>query len=169
MNLVDLVLAILLVLCALRGYLRGLIRESFGFVAFLIGLLAALRLADSFSAYLSGWDLLAGLPDAALAGAAFVALFLLVSASINLFGFIFDRFVGKGLLRRVAQVGGGLFGVFKGACVLAFILLFLSLFPFVNGLDDQLVASRLARPMISAADNLLRGNWSAIASPEEPV
>ncbi len=170
MNLVDLALAFLLILCAVRGFWRGLIRESFGFVAFIGGLLAALRLAGSVGSSLADVDLLAALPDAALVGGAFVATFLVVSALINIAGFTLDRMMGRtGVLRQASKVGGGLFGVAKGALVLAFVLLFFHLFPFVRGLDNQLVSSRLARPMISAADNLLRGSWTGSAAPEEPA
>ncbi len=169
MNLVDLALVILLILCAVRGYFRGLVRESFGFAAFILGLLAALRLADGWTDFFAGWDLLGSLPDAALAGGAFVAVFLVVSAAVNLLGFVFDRLVGKGAMRQVAQVGGGLFGIVKGAAVLAFVLLFFTLFPFVKGLDGQLASSRLARPMVAAAGDLLRGNWSGIGAAEEPI
>ncbi len=167
MNLVDLALAVLLVLCAVRGFWRGLVRESFGFAAFLLGIYCALRLAESAALSLEAWPTLASLPETARVGGAFVAVFLVVSALVNLAGFVFDRLLGRGVLRQVGRVGGGLFGVAKGAVVLAFVLLFLQLFPFVRGLDDRLAESRLARPMISAADNLLRGNWMAIGATGE--
>jgi membrane protein required for colicin V production len=160
MNLVDIALAILLLICAVRGFWRGLIRESFGFAAFVAGLGVALRMADAVGQSLEGVDLLASLPDAARVGGAFVAIFLVVSAVLNLVGFVLDRLVGGGSLRQVGKVAGGLFGVAKGAAVLAFVLLFFQLFPFVRGLDQQLAQSRLARPMISAAGNFLRGNWT---------
>ncbi len=160
MNLVDLALVVLLVICAVRGFWRGLIRESFGFAAFVAGLLVALRTADSVGRTLEKWDLLASLPDAARIGGAFVVVFVAVSAAVNLIGFGFDRLLGSGVLRQVGKVAGGLFGLAKGAAVMAFVLLFFQLFPFVRGLDDQLSGSRLARPMMSAAGNFLRGNWT---------
>lgn len=167
MNLVDLALTVLLLICAIRGFWRGLIRESFGFAAFAAGLLAAVRLADPVGRYLESWEVLASLPDAARIGGAFVAVFVAVSAVVNLVGFVIDRMIGGGLLRQVGKVAGGLFGVAKGTAVLAFVLLFFQLFPFVRGLDDQLSGSRLARPMISAAGNFLRGNWTGKEMAEE--
>jgi len=169
MNVVDLALAILLLLCAVRGFWRGLVRESFGFAAFVIGIVAALRLADRVGTSLAGWDMATILPDAVRAGAAFVAIFLAVSASINLLGFVFDRLLGHGFLRQASKVGGSIFGVVKGAAVLAFILLFFTVFPFIRPLDREIESSRLARPMISAADHLLRGNWSRPSAAEEPA
>ena len=43
MNGIDVALVVLLLLCGLRGSWRGFFRESFGFAALLLGLLAALR------------------------------------------------------------------------------------------------------------------------------
>lgn len=167
MNLVDLALVVLLLLCALRGFWRGVVRESFGFAAFVAGLLAALRFAEPLGGSLQSWEMLAALPDAARVGGAFVAVFLLVSAAVNLVGFVLDRLLGGGVLRALGRVAGGIFGVAKGAAVLAFVLLFFHLFPFVGGLDERLAGSRLAPPLIAAADGLLRGNWSSEGSAPE--
>ena len=103
MNLVDLALTVLLLLCAIRGFLRGFVRESFGFAAFIVGLLAALRFADPVGHSLQSWEALAGLPDAARVGGGFVAVFLAVSAVINLVGFVIDRLLGDGMLRGVGR------------------------------------------------------------------
>ncbi len=167
MNLVDLALAALLLICAVRGFWRGLIREGFGFAAFLAGLLGALRLADPVGRWSESWELLASLPDAARIGGAFVLVFVALSAGVNLIGFVIDRMIGSGALRQLGKVFGGVFGAVKGAAVLAFVLLFFQLFPFVRGLDSQLSESRLARPMIAAAGNFLRGNWTGKGSADE--
>lgn len=159
MNLLDLALALLLFVCAVRGFWRGLIRESFGFAAFLIGILSALRLTGGLAESLAGWSVIAELPDTARVGGVFVAVFLATSAVVNLAGFVIDRLLGIGVLRQLGRIGGGLFGAAKGAAVLAFVLLFLQLFPIVGGFRERVADSRLARPMISAADDLLRGNW----------
>ncbi len=169
MNLVDLALAILLLLCVLRGFWRGLIRESFGFAAFVAGLLAALRFTDSLAAKLATWEALAAVPDSARIGAAFAVIFLAVSAAINIVGFVFDKLLGSGVLRQASNLGGGVFGLVKGGAVLSFVLLFFQLFPFVPAIDAQLASSRLAPPMISAANDLLRGNWSRSEAAQEPT
>lgn len=169
MNLVDLALAVLLLLCAIRGFWRGLVRESFGFAAFVLGVFAALRLTEAVAHATEGYAVLGSLPDTARIGGAFVAVFLVVSALVNLVGFVVDRLLGVGVLRQVGRVGGGVFGAAKGAVVLAFILLFAQLFPFVGDLETRLADSRLARPMITAADNLLRGNWVPVGSAGEPA
>lgn len=169
MNLLDIALAILLLLCAVRGFWRGVIRESFGFAAFILGLLTALRLTESVAKAVEGTVLLSALPDAARVGGAFVLVFLSVNALVNLSGFVLDRLIGGGLLRAIGSVAGGLFGVAKGAAVLAFVLLFAQLFPVAGDIESHIADSRLARPMIAAADNVLRGNWVAVSPTGDPA
>ena len=84
---------------------------------------------------------------AALHGAAFVAIFMVVSAAVNLLGLACDQLFGRGVLRVPSRVGGALFGLGKGAAVFAFVLLFLHLFPVVPGIDQQIsgLARRRAR------------------------
>lgn len=167
MNLVDVALVVLLFLCALRGFLRGLLREAFGLLALIAGLLVAMRVAIPGGAELGALTPLDSLPDAARAGLVFVAAFVAVSAAINLVGFVGERLLGGGVLRQLSRVAGAGFAVLKGAVVLAFALLFLHLFPFLRGFNEQLNESRLARPMIAAADSALRRSWRAERSAEE--
>lgn len=169
MNLLDLALASLLVLCALRGFWRGWIRELFGFAAFVVGVATALRLTADVAASTEGIAVIAALPDSARIGGIFVGLFLIASAIVNLAGFVFDRIAGGGFMRWVGGIAGGLFGVMKGAAVLSFVLLFIQLFPVFGEIETQLAGSRMARPMIAAADGVLRGRWVAVGNAGEPA
>ena len=159
MNAVDVALVVLLLLCGLRGTWRGFFRESFGFAALLLGLLAALRGAEAGAAWLSALTPTADLNGTALLGAAFVAIFLAVSGLVNLTGVACDQLFGRGALRIPSRVAGALFALGKGAAVLAFVLLFFHLFPVVPGIDQQISSSRIARPMVSAAGAALRAGW----------
>ena len=159
MNAIDVALVVLLLVCGLRGSWRGFFRESFGFAALVIGLLAALRGAEVGAAWLSGRAPTTELSGSALLGAAFVVIFLVVSALVNLIGVAGDQLFGRGTLRVPSRVAGALFAVGKGAAVLAFVLLFFHLFPVVPGIDQQISGSRLARPMVSAAGAVLRAAW----------
>jgi len=161
MNGMDVALVVLLLLCALRGSWRGIFRESFGFAALLLGLVAALRGADAVSARLAEYPLAADLSTASLLGITFVAIFVIVSTLLNLTGVAFDQLFGRGALRIPSRVGGALFALGKGAASLAVVLLFLHLFPVAPALDQQISTSRLARPMVSAAGAALRAGWRA--------
>jgi membrane protein required for colicin V production len=159
MNPLDVALVILLLLSALRGTWRGFFRESFGFVALVLGLWAALRGAPAGAAWLAAHAPLADLNGTAVLGVAFVAIFLFVSTLLNLIGIASDQLFGRGPLRIATRAGGALFALAKGTAVLAFVLLFLQLFPIVPGIDRQIMDSRIARPMVSAAGAVLRSGW----------
>jgi uncharacterized membrane protein required for colicin V production len=159
MNGIDVALVVLLLLCALRGSWRGFFRESFGFAGLLLGLLAALRGAAGGADWLSSFAWAEELSGPALVGAAFVVIFLVVSALVNLIGVAADQFLGRGALHVPSRVGGALFALGKGAAVLAFVLLFLQLFPVLPGVERQIAGSRIARPMVAAAGAALRAGW----------
>lgn len=159
MNAIDVALVILLLLSALRGSWRGIFREGFGFVALLVGLLVALRGAEMGARWLNDSAPGIGLNATALLGAAFVVIFVVVSTLINLIGVACDQLFGRGALRAASRASGALFALAKGAVVLAFVLLFLHLFPVVPGIDRQIMESRIARPMVTAASAALRAGW----------
>jgi membrane protein required for colicin V production len=159
MNAIDIGLIAVLLLCALRGSWRGFFREAFGFVALIGGLLAALRFADAAAAWLGTVAPVTDVNPVAVLGAAFVGVFLVVSTVINLLGVAMDQVFGRGALRIPSRVTGAVFAAAKGAAVAACALLFLQLFPVVKGLDRKILDSRLARPLVSAAEATLRSEW----------
>lgn len=158
MNVVDAVLVVLLLVFAIRGFWRGFFRESFGLLGIVLGLAAALRLADGGAALLSRVGALP-LPMTARLGVAFVGIFVLVDTALILTGLLFDRLLGSGVMRNLNRAGGALFGLAKGAALLAFVLLFFHLFPVVPGFDERLMASQVAHPMVSVAGSVLRAGW----------
>jgi uncharacterized membrane protein required for colicin V production len=172
MNRIDVALVVLLLLCAVRGFWRGVFRESFGFLGLIAGLAAALRFAEVASTALSeaipGWG---ALPEAARLGIAFVATFIVVQTFFTLFGYLLDRTLGSLAMRRISHAAGALFAIAKGGAVLAFVLLFLHLFPVVPGLDEPIMESRLGRPLVSAASSVIRAGLreAPAAEPDERV
>lgn len=159
MNLIDVALVVLLLLSALRGSWRGVFRESFGFIALVLGLVAALRFAEPGAQWIARTLPTGEFGGPALLGAAFVAIFLIVSTAFGLIGVACDQVFGRGRMRVVSRVSGAAFALAKGAVVLAFVLLFLHLFPVAPSIDRQVAESRLARPMVSAASAVLRAGW----------
>jgi len=153
MNGVDLGLIGLLLACAARGYWRGFFRETFALLALIGGMWAALRLAPAGQATVQ--EHLA-LPATAAAAIAFVAIFAVLHTAINAIGRLLGRVVVTAVGRTADAVGGMLLGAGKGAGVLALVLLFLHLFPFVPTLDSQIMASAIGRPLVTAASTLIR-------------
>jgi len=169
MNGIDVALVVLLLLCGLRGSWRGIFRESFGFAALVLGVLAALRGAATGAEWLSGRLPSGELSGNALLGAAFIGIFVVVNAIVNLLGVACDQLFGRGAMHVPSRVGGALFALGKGGAVFAFVLLFFHLFPIVPGIDQQITGSRIARPMISAAGAVLRAGWRDGAAENRPA
>lgn len=152
MSSIDIALIGLLVLATLRGLWRGLIRECFGLVALIGGLVAALKLSNTGATVFGGT---AGLPPATVAAIAFLVIFILVHGAVSLVGFALDRATGS-RVRAFSRVAGAAFGLAKGGMVLAFVLLFLDLFPIVPEIKPQLRESQIARPLVSLAEAIVR-------------
>jgi uncharacterized membrane protein required for colicin V production len=172
MNRIDVALVVLLLLCAVRGFWRGVFRESFGFIGLIAGLAAALRFAEvvatSLSGAIPGWE---AVPDAARLGIAFVATFLVVQTFFAVFGYLLERSLASLTMRRASHAAGALFAVAKGAAVLSFVLLFFHLFPVVPSLDGPIMDSRIGRPLLTAASSLIRAGLreAPAAEPDERV
>jgi membrane protein required for colicin V production len=153
MSLVDVSLVVLLTLFALRGYWRGFFRESFGFVALILGIAAALRFASLGEVVVLRY---VRLPPPVPGGVAFVAIFVGVYTLVTLIGVFLDWGAGASILRPANGIIGAAFGIGKGAVVLGFLLLFVHLFPFASRFDAQLMQSSIARPLVSTASTLIR-------------
>jgi membrane protein required for colicin V production len=88
MNAVDIVLVVVLALCALRGYWRGFFRELFGLLGLAVGGFAAVRLTPQ------GVELLGQyltLPAPIMTGLAFAAIFVVFHTGLSIVGLLFDR------------------------------------------------------------------------------
>jgi uncharacterized membrane protein required for colicin V production len=160
MNSIDLVLAVGLLACALRGYWRGFFRECFALLALVSGVAAAAHFAGVGAAVMQER---LHLPASIESGAAFVVIFAIVHAAVNLVGIGIDRLAAATVLRPISRVAGAAFALGKGAAVLAFVLLFLHLFPLTPSLDEPIMSSRIGRPLVGAASDVVRLGMQAAA------
>jgi membrane protein required for colicin V production len=153
---VDVVLVVVLVLFAVRGFLRGFFRESFGLLALGSGILGALLYTEAAAAVVARHVDVDAVTRSAVA---FVAIFLVVHTAVNLFGLLLDRVAHSLLFRSVSCVTGAVFGALKGAVFMGFVLLFLQLFPTVPVLNHQVEGGRFARPLATIAGTIIRDYW----------
>jgi membrane protein required for colicin V production len=153
MNGIDLALLVVLALCAVRGYWRGLFREVFGVLGLLGGIAAAVEFAAPAAAALQQY---LRLPTPLELGLAFVAIFVLVDMGLNLLAALLDRLAGALFLRGISRLAGAAVAAAKGAVVAAFTLLFLHLFPLFPALDQPIMNSAIGRPLVAAASAVVR-------------
>ena len=164
MNGVDPALAFLIVVFGVRGYWRGLLRESFALLALVVGLAAAFHSGARAAAELQRHVVL---PAPLQAGGAFVSVFVLVYVSVNLLGVLLDRLASARAAGWLNRIAGAVFGMAKGFAVLAFVLLFLHLFPVLRGLDGRIMSSRIGFPLVNAASNVLRSGSDPVLKPSD--
>jgi uncharacterized membrane protein required for colicin V production len=164
MNRIDLVLVLLLVACALRGYWRGFFRECFAVLALVGGLVAASQFTALGEAWLQRYG---RLPAVVQTGLSFVVIFSLVHIAVNSLGVFIDRPARGWLMGGFTRLGGALMGTGKGLAVSALVLLFLHLFS-VPRLDEQIMSSRIGRPLVSAAGDVIRLSLQSLTPPAAP-
>ncbi len=129
MNIVDPILLILLFCFALRGYFKGLFRETFSLLGLFIGFMVAVRYDEPAAILCSGYWKFSFILLKALA---FVALFFIVYFAFNLVGWVLNRSAKALFLEAFNRIGGLLVGTGKGAVVLAVIVFLLGAAPFAS-------------------------------------
>ena len=118
-NIIDIILLVLLFLFALRGYFKGLFRESFSLLGLFIGFMVAVSYVNPiivlFGSY---WKF----SPIILKAIVFVLLLFLVYFVFNLAGWLLHRSAKLLFLQGANRAGGSVLGLGKGAAILALIL-----------------------------------------------
>ena len=149
MNRIDVVLAIVLVLFAARGFWRGFSREFFGFVGLIGGLALAAASYARATAYLPD-----AVPDRVRPIAAFAAVFFAVDFLANVVGALVHRLLGVLFLLPVDRLAGAVFGVAKGATMAMIALLLMRAYTPIPGFVSELEQSRIAGRLLGLAGEL---------------
>lgn len=141
MNWVDVTIAIVLLSFAIRGLMRGFLRELLSLVGFFLGLWVALLEFVPLGEWLQKRLLLAApLPF----HVAFWAILLGISLAASVIGYVLHR-VAKGLLMGWLDAITGLgFGAVKGVMILTVALFLVASLPLPGAIRTQLRASTMA-------------------------
>lgn len=129
MNIIDPILLALLFFFALRGYFKGLFRETFSLLGLVAGFIVAVRYDEAAAIFWSGYSKFSFIILKALA---FVALFFVVYFVFSLVGWVLNRSAKVFFLQAVNRIGGLVVGTGKGAAVLAVIVFLLGASPFAS-------------------------------------
>ena len=153
-NIVDPILLALLSLFALRGYFRGLFRETFSLLGLFVGFLAAVRYDEPVATlWAEHWKV----SFIVLRAVTFVALFFATYFSFNLVGWLLHRSASVLFLQGINRVGGVAVGVGKGAALLALAVFFLTSSPLMSEKTKQGIGnSYLVPPLHQLAQELIR-------------
>jgi membrane protein required for colicin V production len=145
---IDVVLAVVLALFALRGFWRGFSREIFA----LIGLVGGLAVAGASYAD-AAMMLPPQVPEIVRPAAAFLAIFLGVALAAKLAGMALHRLLGLTLLSPLDRVAGILLGAVKGAAVITIGTIVVRALTPPNALEKLCADSVLMQPVLEFTDD----------------
>jgi membrane protein required for colicin V production len=165
MNPIDLGIGVTVAAFALRGLWRGCIREAFGVLALFGGLAVAMTFSAAAAVALESSIAQPVLRE----GSAFVGLFVLTNAVVNVLGFVLHRMAGAGATGWVNRIAGVIVGAGKGGALLAFVLLFVHLFPLAPTVDARMMESRLGPPLIQMASTVMQFGFDSAPQAESAL
>jgi len=153
-SVLDAIFILLIVVFALRCYVKGFVSELLSMAAIILGLLASLFFYKNGGEYLRArfWPDLKTIPEII----AFVALFLIVFIVIK-----FLEITLKGIIQGIRLGGadrflGVIFGLAEGIAVISLVLFLLRIQPLFDPsslLSDSIFA-RLLLPLITGKENI---------------
>ncbi len=149
MNRVDVVLASVLALFALRGFWRGFSRELFALVGLIGGLVVAAATYGDAAPQLP-----ASIPEDLRPIVAFAGVFVGVNLAARVVGAVIHRVLGVLLLSPVNRAAGAVLGAAKGAALAGIALLLVRALVPSPALIAELDRSRLARPLLAIAGEI---------------
>lgn len=148
MNRIDVGLAVVLALFALRGFQRGFSREIFA----LVGLVGGVALAGAM--FVDAAELLPlDVPEIARPTVAFAGIFLAVVLVAKVAGMIVHRALGLALLSPLDRAAGILFGAAKGAAVIAMGVFVVRAVTLPHALERACGDSVLMRPLLELTND----------------
>ena len=148
MSRIDVVLAVVLALFALRGFWRGFSREIFA----LIGLIGGVAVAGANYAD-AAMMLPPEVPDIMRPAAAFMGIFLGVLLAAKLAGMLLHRLLGLTLLSPLDRAAGIVFGAAKGAAVITLGTIVVRALTPANALEKLCADSVLMQPVLEFTDD----------------
>lgn len=154
MSYIDIVILIILGWAAIRGFIKGFIKEAAALLALILGIYAAAK----FSGFAGQWlaKYIHTSPQT-LSVISFILTFTSVVIIIYLLGAFFDWLAKAVALGPVNRILGILFGVLKSAFVLSVIILVINTVqPYFSILPQQEIArSKTYRPLSVFAPSVL--------------
>lgn len=153
MNALDITILVILALFAVKGAMRGLLKEVCSLLGLGAGALVALRFYAPLAAQLSE---LAHLPMQLCVMVTMIVLFVLTMIIFSVAGAVMSRFVKLLFLGGLNRVLGALFSLLQGTLILALVLFGLSLTRMPETVRPLFKQSRLQPPFVQLGDALFK-------------
>ena len=150
MNLLDIILALILGYCLVRGIFRGLIKELSSIVGVLGGFYAAYTYYPQLAKYLARWVTDPGY----LSIISFMLIFTVVFLVVGVAGVVIKYLMNIAFLGWTDRICGALFGSLKGLLITTVLLVVLT--TFLPGNAAILKQSWVARHMMQFSAYLVK-------------
>jgi membrane protein required for colicin V production len=153
-NWIDLILLLVLFLFGLRGYFKGLFRETFSLGGLVIGFMVAVRYDEAVAAWAGlYWNV----SSIILKGTAFVVIFFIVYFIFAVAGWGLHRAAKVLFLQTINRLGGIAVGLGKGTAVTALIIFFVTTSAWIpRSTRERVEDSYLGPPLSHLAVKLIR-------------
>jgi len=132
MNFLDVILAIPIVLLALSGYKKGLIKEVASLVALILGIYFAIYFSDIVASYLLEYF---DISHRYVFIVAFILTFIGVVLVVSLLGRMLDKIASLAALGFINKFFGLIFGFLKGVVIMSVLIM---LFNMIDSNDSIL-------------------------------
>jgi membrane protein required for colicin V production len=116
----DIIILLLLLIGAIRGYFTGFVLQSLTLVALFGGVWVGIKYSSFISSYLMKW---LDVKEAIAPYISFTLLFIVVIILVHLIGVLITKFIDKSALGVMNRIGGVLFGIFKFAFIMSICML----------------------------------------------
>ncbi|KXS40652.1 MULTISPECIES: CvpA family protein [unclassified Candidatus Frackibacter] len=144
-NLFDLGIIIIIIVSILRGYQIGLIRQVISIIALIAAFYFAMENYQLLAVYFNK-NLAVSMSIAEIIS--FGLIIIVVSAIINIVGYLLNKLTGLLLLSMVDGMGGALLGLVKGGLIIYILLILISKVPLMP-VQNSMQASIFAQKFLS--------------------
>jgi len=155
MNFLDIILAIPIVLLAISGYRRGLIKEIASLAALILGLYFAIYFSDVVAKYLIEYF---DVSERYVFIAAFILTFIGVVILVSILGKMLDKVASLAALGIINKFLGLVFGVLKGIILMSVLILLFNMIDSKSNIlkQESRDESMLYHPLSEVALLILR-------------
>jgi membrane protein required for colicin V production len=119
MAIFDIIILLILITAFIFGLIKGIIRQVFGLLALFLGVYCAFKFSHWAGGYIAEWF---HTSETLTQGLAFALTFAAVVVVVMLVGRFAERLISLAALGFANKILGGIFGLFKFACILCVLL-----------------------------------------------
>jgi membrane protein required for colicin V production len=151
MNYIDYAIVATVAFFTVKGLVRGVLQETFGFIGLIISLIIATKFMSNASAWL---DKIFDIPPTLSTVLGFLVIFIaLILATQTIIHFL-RKLARYSFLGWLEKLVGGMVGFLKGGIITSLLLIFISLVPFGNQLIPGQKDSLLFEPTKNFAPHM---------------